>query len=66
MFIIYECNVCACKPISYLAEENKSLAAARENKSMTTAGDSKSLIVEDERSLAIVGDQKSLMSFLGI
>ena len=25
MFMIYECNVCACKLISRLAEENKSL-----------------------------------------
>ena len=41
MFMIYECNVCACKLISCLAEENKSL---------TAVGDLKSLIVEDERS----------------
>ena len=28
MFMIYECNGCACKLISRLAEANKSLAAA--------------------------------------
>ena len=47
MFLIYECNVCACKLISCFAEENKSLTAAGENKS---------LITEDEKSLATVGD----------
>ena len=47
MFIIYECNGCACKLISYLAEENKSLIAGDNkifdycwgNKSLTVAGD---------------------------
>ena len=38
MFMIYECNVCACKMICCIAEENKSL---------TAAGDNKSLIAED-------------------
>ena len=59
MFMIYECNVCACKLISCLAEESKSLiagdnkilTAAEENKSWTAVGDSKSLIAEDEKSL---------------
>ena len=62
MFMIYECNVCACKMIRYLAEENKSLiaeiikslTAAGKNKSLTAAGDSKSLIAEDEKSLVTV------------
>ena len=47
MFMIYECNVCACKLICCIAEENKSLTAAGENKSLTA---------EDKKSLAIVGD----------
>ena len=66
MFMIYDCNVCACKLICCIAEENKSLTAAEENKSLTAAGDSKSLIAEDEKSLATIGDNKSLMTFLGI
>ena len=59
MFMIYACNVCACKLICCIAEENKSLiagdneslTAVGENKFVTAAGDSKSLIVEDEKSL---------------
>ena len=47
MFMINGCNVCACKLICCIAEENKSLTAARENKSLTT---------EDKKSLATVGD----------
>ena len=38
MFMIYGCNVCTCKLICCIAEENKSL---------TATGDNKSLIVED-------------------
>ena len=56
MFMIYECNVCICKMICCIAEENKSL---------TAAGDSKSLIVEDEKSLATVGDKKFLATSVG-
>ena len=64
MFMIYECNVCACKLIRCIAEENKSLtvgdnktlAATGEDKSLTAAGDSKSLIAEDEKSLETAGD----------
>ena len=37
MFMIYECNVCACKLICCIAEENKSLIA-EDKKSLTTAG----------------------------
>ena len=43
MFMIYGCNVCACKLICCIVEENKSLTAAGENKSLT---------VEDKKSLA--------------
>ena len=59
-FMIYECNVCACKLICCLAEEDKSLIAGdnkifdccRGKKSLTEAGDSKkSLITKDEKSL---------------
>ena len=35
MFMIYECNVCACKPICCIAKENKSLTVVGENKSLT-------------------------------
>ena len=64
MFMIYGCNVCACKLMCYIAEENKSLIAAGENKSLTaedkkslaTVGDNKSLTTEDKKSLATVGD----------
>ena len=33
MFMIYECNVCTCKLMSCLAEENKSLIAG-DNKTL--------------------------------
>ena len=64
MFMIYECNVCACRLICCIAEENESLTVGDnkifdcrwENKSLTTAGDSKFLIAKDEKSLATVGD----------
>ena len=56
MFMIYECKGCACKLISYLAEENKSLTAAGENKSLTA---------EDKKSLATVGDLKILDNSCG-
>ena len=44
MFMIYECNGCACKLSSCLAEEDeswivKSLTAVGESKSLTAAGD---------------------------
>ena len=42
MFMIYECNVCACKLICCIAEENKSLTAENK-KSLAIAGDKKSL-----------------------
>ena len=64
MFVIYECNVCACTLISCNAEENKSfmvgdneiLDCCRENKSLTLLEIQKSLIAEDEKSLVTVGD----------
>ena len=47
MFMIYGCNVCVCKLICCIAEENNSLTAIGENKSLTA---------EDKKSLATVGD----------
>ena len=65
MFMIYGCNVCACKLICCIAEEDKSLTAVGENKSLTAVGDSKSLIAEDEKSLVTVGDRRNLDNFCG-
>ena len=64
MFMIYECNGCACKLSSCLVEEDeswimKSLTVAGENKSTTVAGELKSLIVEKTLG-PTVGDRKSL------
>ena len=42
MFMIYKCNVCVCKPMSCLAEENESWIAG-DNKILTVVGGSKSL-----------------------
>ena len=47
MFMIYGCNVCACKLMCCIAEENKSLTVVGENKSLTA---------EDKKSLETVGD----------
>ena len=49
------CNVCACRLICCLAEENKSLTVAGDNKSLTVE-DKKSLTAMDKKSLATVGD----------
>ena len=38
MFMIYECNVCACKLISCLAEENKSVITG-DNEILTAVGE---------------------------
>ena len=40
--MICECNVCLCKPMSCLAEENKSWIAG-DNKILTAVGGNKSL-----------------------
>ena len=47
MFMIYGRNVCACKPMCCIVEENKSLTDAGENKSFTA---------EDKKSLETIGD----------
>ena len=73
MFMIYECNVCACKLISCLAEENKSLITG-DNEILTAAGEvsprpmlriQESLIVEDEKSLLTAWGLKILGDLWG-
>ena len=62
--VLYQCNVCACKLIYCITEENKSLTAG-DNKIFDCCRENKSLTGEDKKPLATVGDLKILDDFPG-
>ena len=64
MFMIYECNVHACKLICCNAEENKSLTTG-DNETLDCCQENKSLSVEDKKILGDCWRLKILDNFCG-